>query len=485
MKERVFYPELESEEAFREFMNETPSMKAPKLSYKEWWKDFTEEEGEEYPLNDEAFFINRTMDPLAAIFEDETESAAFREADDALMAARENGEDLKEPSRAFRAGIFGMLQHLNPFWSVGKDLLSMWNASQKESPSVFRLGRADYGLFADLATVDEEALLGKKGIVAFGAVLTNEETGKDQAASLLIFADKEADDICPVRRVELLWLFTAPSLRGRHAADELMAAMYWYCVENGIFLVRADVPSRDFRPLYFLPYLMKWQIHLAMEEEAEIFLRLPDIDGSGCMDILKEDKRVRSLEEFSQRQIRDFYRKNSVGSEEDADELDRELSGVIAENGEIQKLLPVKKHPSKALEIGYALPAEEVSRTEISALYYHTLDLAMDTLPVGTMVLIRSSSEDEMAVLDQAFPNHEIPVHYRGFNGMDPEDEDFDLDMEAYEMLRSFYYLCREGNLQEIMANLDIPRDTEAINPYAAVLALIAENPDMFEEANA
>ncbi len=484
MNEQVFYPELENEEAFREFMNETPSMKGLKLNYKEWWKESTGVEGEEYPLNDEAFFINRTMDPLAAIFEDETESAAFREADDALMAARENGEDLKEPSRAFRAGIFGMLMHLNPFWSIGKDLLSMWNASQKESPSVFRLGKADYELFADLATVDEKALLGKKGILAFGAVLTNEETGKDQAASLLIFADKEADNICPVRRVELIWLFTAPSFRGRHAADELMAAMYWYCIENGIFLVRADVPSRDFLPLYFLPYLMKWQIHLEMEEEAEIFLRLPEIEESGCLDVLKKGKNVKSLKEFSQRQVREFYIENQAGNEESADILDRVLSCAIVKNGEIEKLLPVIKHPSKALEIGYALPVEEVSRMELSALYYHTLDLAMETLPAGTQVLIRTSSEDEMAVLDGAFSNHEIPIHYRGFNGLDPEDEDFDLDMESYEMLRSFYYLCREGDLQEIMANLDIPRDTEAINPYAAVLALIAENPDIFEETS-
>ena len=421
-------------------------------------------------------------DPLAAIFEDETESAAFREADDALMAARENGEDLKEPSRAFRAGIFGMLMHLNPFWSIGKDLLSMWNASQKESPSVFRLGKADYELFSNLATEDQAVLLGRKGIVAFGAVLPNKETGKDQAASLLIFADKEADDICPVRRVELLWLFTAPDFRGRHAADELMAAMYWYCVENGIFLVRADVPSRDFLPLYFVPYLMKWKINLQAEEEAEIFLRLPEIDESGCMDVLKKSKDVKSLEEFSQRQVRDFYIKNQAGTEESADILDRKLSCVIEKNGEIEKLLPVIKHPSKALEIGYALPPEDVSRAELSALYYHALDLALDDLPSGTNVMIHTSSEDEMAVLDQAFPKHEIPFHYRGFNGMDPEDEDFDLDMETYDMLRSFYYLCREGNLQEIMADLDIPRDTEAINPYAAVLALIAENPDMFEE---
>ena len=353
MEERVFYPELESEEAFREFMNETPSMKNPKVNYKEWWKENIRVEGEEYPLNDEAFFINRMMDPLAAIFEDETESAAFREADDALMAARENGEDLKEPSRAFRAGIFGMLMHLNPFWSIGKDLLSMWNASQKESPSVFRLGKADYELFSNLATEDQAVLLGRKGIVAFGAVLPNKETGKDQAASLLIFADKEADDICPVRRVELLWLFTAPDFRGRHAADELMAAMYWYCVENGIFLVRADVPSRDFLPLYFVPYLMKWKIDLQAEEEAEIFLRLPEIDESGCMDVLKKSKDVKSLEEFSQRQVRDFYIKNQAGTEESADILDRKLSCVIEKNGEIEKLLPVIKHPSKALEIGY------------------------------------------------------------------------------------------------------------------------------------
>ena len=32
MEERVLYPELESEEAFREFMNETPSMKNPKVN---------------------------------------------------------------------------------------------------------------------------------------------------------------------------------------------------------------------------------------------------------------------------------------------------------------------------------------------------------------------------------------------------------------------------------------------------------------------
>ena len=53
--------------------------------------------------------------------------------------------------------------------------------------------------------------------------------------------------------------------------------------------------------------------------EAEICLRLPEIDESGCMDVLKKSKNVKSLEEFSQRQVRDFYIKNQAGTEESFD----------------------------------------------------------------------------------------------------------------------------------------------------------------------
>lgn len=480
MEERIFWPELESDEALRKFMEETPSLKSKTMSYDKWWEDSIKEEGEDHPLNDAAFFINRTMDPLAALFEDEPEAAAFREADARLQEAIEKGEGLKEAHRQFRAGIFGMLQHINPLWSVGKDLLAMWNASQKEEPSVYRLGVKDYELFDNLATVDQAPLLRKKGVVAFGSVLPDEETGHDTAASLLIFADKEADDICPVRRAEILWLFTSPQVRMQHAADELMAALYWYCAQNGIFLVRADVPSRGFLPLYFLPYFLKWHIPLSVEEEPEIHTSILELDGKLNFDAMKNRNEVEALDSIPQRQVRAFYKKTGL-SEDDADDLDRSMSCGILENGELRLLMPVVKHPSGAFEAGYILPAGKASEAEATALLTHPLDLALEMPPRDNALLIHAGSEKEAAVLDRLFPKHGIPVHYRGFNVLDPEDESADIDMPVYDTLRSFYYLCRAGKLQEIMASMDIPRDTEALNPYAAVLALINENPEIIK----
>ena len=482
MEERILWPELESEEAFRKFMEETPSLRGKSVPYEKWWEEQIKEEGEEYPLSDEAFFINRTMDPLAQIFEDEEEAEAFQEADVKLQEAMEKGEGLKEAHRAYRAGLFGMLIHINPLWSVGKDLLAMWSASQRQERSVYRLGKEDYALFEELATEEQAALIGKKGYTAFGAVLPDEKTGEETAAALLILSDKEADEICPDRRVELEWLFTAPAFRGRHAADELMAALYEYCAENDIFLVRADVPSMDFLPVYFVPYLMKWHIILAAEEEPELLMALRDMDGKGIPECFNQSRDVKSLEHFSKKEITAFLHEQNAEQAFDPDDLDKTLSCAVMSDGKICRLLPVKHRAGDAIEVGYALYDKNLKESDVAAMYYHVLDLAMEHYPASLKVLFSTASEEEAAALDRAFPKHSIPMHYRGINVLDPEEEDWDIDMDDYDFLRTFYYFCREGGLKEIMAKLDIPRDTEALNPYEAVLMLMAEDEETEEE---